>query len=342
MYDLAETQFQLQETQSKLSDATETLGELQNTFRDVIGVKGLSNDGDARTASPSSPCSPLPQTQAPTIRTYAESLQPLAAFHPPPSSSRRRVQLSRPPGGRLINRSYIETARVSIPGYYSENSSEAVCSTIDAALTRLFIKARAGNEYSTALVKALCREAHGTPPERKTYGQKYILSQWRNPSNLPHGLHLSNNPSHLINPQHNDPPEAWIAYYTQYPKSLPKGVRVNPETGAPIFGDIVASRLLARLRPNISQLRAEFNIVMINLFTQRGQYRRMIRENLVNIPQAAVNYQPFEPGCREEAEGPIAVLDVARHYSNCGVSIEVVESYVESWAEEYAKKKFEL
>ncbi|KAJ3814836.1 hypothetical protein F5876DRAFT_31935, partial [Lentinula aff. lateritia] len=217
-------------------------------------------------------------------------------------------------------------------------------------LGTLIQKAHDGDERSVSLIKLLCREAHATPPERKTHGQRYVLARWRNPSFCPRRGRSNTNPSftsnphqtQIINPQSNDPPEAWIAYYTRYPKSLPKGVRVNSKTGAPLFGDIVASRLLARLRPTASQYRAEFNIAMINLFIHRGQFRQMVQDGQIQIPRIANIYQPFEPEGRIEQGELISVFDVVLHYAKCGVSIEDVENYVEPWTEVYAKQKYEL
>ncbi|KAF8831360.1 hypothetical protein F5879DRAFT_920642 [Lentinula edodes] len=338
-YDLAETQVKLEETQTKLDDTAQVLGEVQKLFREeiIVSSQGSDNNNDCTPSTNSSPTSPSLQS----TRTYAESLQLPITPVATPLSARRALTLS---NRRPNSRSSYE----AIPDYYS--TSEASQTSVDAALGTLIQKAHDGDERSISLIKVLCREAHGTPPERKTYGQRYILARWRNPSFCPRRGRSNTNPSstsnphlpQLINPQSNDPPEAWIAYYTRYPKSLPKGVRVNSKTRAPLFGDIVASRLLARLRPTASQYRAEFNVAMINLFIHRGQFRQMVQDGQIQIPRIADIYQPFEPEGRIEQGQLISVLDVARHYAKCGVSIEDVENYVEPWTEEYAKQKYEL
>ncbi|KAJ4495620.1 hypothetical protein C8R41DRAFT_918741 [Lentinula lateritia] len=334
-YDLAETQVKLEETQTKLDDMTEVLGE--KLFREEINEnsRGVNNNINCTTSTNSYPSS----TSLPSTRTYAESLQQSITPVATSLSARRAIPLSN-------QRPNSRRSSEAIPGYYS--TSEASQTSVDAALGTLIEKAHGGDERSISLIKFLCREAHGTPPERKTYGQRYILARWRNPSFCPRRGRPNTNPSstsnlhQLINPQSNDPPEAWIAYYTRYPRSLPKGVRVNSKTGAPLFGDIVASRLLARLRPTASQYRAEFNVAMINLFIHQGQFREMVHDGQIQIPPIADIYQPFEPDDKIEQGDLISVLDVARHYAKCGVSIEDVENYVEPWTEEYTKQKYEL
>ncbi|KAJ3725895.1 hypothetical protein C8R42DRAFT_639668 [Lentinula raphanica] len=335
-YDLSETRVRLEETQVKLSDTAETLGEFLKPLVDRP-TETYNNGVDANARGPPS-MFPSPQPGAVPIQP-ANSPPPTSEMAPedcppPAPSPRRRIQHSRP-----IRREYVELARSWIPGYYSTSSNSALVShSVDNALEDLFRTAQAGNERSMALVKALCREAHATPPEQKTYGQRRILSGWRNPFNHSQSSQNSGSPpDHLVNPQYNDPPEVWVAYYTRYPKSLPRGVRVDPRTGAPFLGDVTASRLLARLRPTSPQYRAEFNIAMTKLFITKGQYAELIRDGVVQIPRPTVDYQPFDPGCSREE--PINMIEVAQHYSRCGVSVKTVETNVEFWVVEYAKRK---
>ncbi|KAJ4488030.1 hypothetical protein J3R30DRAFT_3432880 [Lentinula aciculospora] len=351
-FELAETHLQLKETQMKLHDNVDALGEVLRTLPNIIEDRttpSITSDGDTQTLSSArSPSPPRFQTASQTVRTPNESFTLVP--HPPTRPLFRIPALSRRPN----TRNYIDIARESIPGYYSTSNSEAVHASVDSALVYLFEKAREGDERAMYLIKALCRQAHGTPPEHKTYGQKHILSRWRNPSFLPrrgdrsniHSISESTSQEILVNPQHNDPPEDWIKYYTRYPKSLPKGVRVDPTTNAPLYGDIVASRLLARLRPNSSQFRAEFNVAMVTLFINRGRFREMVKSRQIQLCDV-VAYRPYDPEDRSdselsELEGVISVLDIAKHYAKCGVSVEEVGRYIEPWVEEYAKVKYEL
>ncbi|KAJ3752680.1 hypothetical protein EV360DRAFT_75145 [Lentinula raphanica] len=341
-YDLSETRVHLEETQAKLSDTTESFRDVQTYLKYHMnpGLGGAFN-ATGSSARTSGLGSPLHQLEPGALNTHSELSPPsheVNTDHQQPAwSSRCHTQPWRHPSTRPIRREFVELARASIPGYYSTSASELVSHSVDNALGNLFGTAQAGNEQSIALVKALCREAHATQPERKTYGQRRILRDWRNPFNHSQPSPISGSqPIHVVNPQRNDPPAVWVEYYTRYPKSLPRGVRVNPRTGAPFLEDVTASRLLARLRPTSSLYRTEFNIAMTKLFITKGQYAEFIRDGVVQIPQPTVDYQPFDPGCSRKE--PINIVEVAQHYSKCGVSIETVETNVEFWVVEYMKQ----
>ncbi|KAJ4465794.1 hypothetical protein C8J55DRAFT_493285 [Lentinula edodes] len=262
-----------------------------------------------------------PSSRDPQSPPHSHSLQSAGTDlrRAPPSSRDRHLRF----------RHRYQNAGASIPGYYS--NSEATEKSVDAALGTLMQHAHDGDERLLTLVQLLCSEAHGTPARRRTYGQRYVLSRWRNPLRACSNLHPL-----LTNPKFDDPPTVWQEYYTQYIHALPKGVRINTETGVPVYGDVVASRLLARLRPSNSHYRAEFNIAVINLFIYRGQFRQLVQDGQVWIPHIADVYHTFQPEGRADW-CTISVLDVARHFAKCGVSIEEIENFVEPWIEEFAK-----
>ncbi|KIK59839.1 hypothetical protein GYMLUDRAFT_44310, partial [Collybiopsis luxurians FD-317 M1] len=309
-YDLAEAKIQVAELNCKVKDLTDTLAELQDAFRLEISTPA---QGDAAT---------LPLSHSSSNKSYAAIVSPLSS-----TASRNTFSRVRSPP-------YTEAVKSIVPEYYSESLNNENQSGVERALRSLFQKAQTGDEFSLSLVKALCREAHATVPERKSFGQKFVLARWRNPQSLSFPQDSSVTP----NPQHSDPPEVWVEYYTRYPSSLPKGVRRDLATGGPLYSDIVASRILAHVRPAISQTRVEFNAAMVSLFSNPGEYRRMIMEHHIHVPSKR-DYHPFREEMKSRPNEPVTSLDVARHYAKCGIEIEEVERSIEGWALEYAKER---
>ncbi|KIK51209.1 hypothetical protein GYMLUDRAFT_50707 [Collybiopsis luxurians FD-317 M1] len=226
---------------------------------------------------------------------------------------------------------YIKDVENLVPGYYTssttDNSPDPI---IERALCSLFQTAQSGpSSKEFTLVKALCREAHGVPPKKRTYGQKYVLKKWRNPETASWKCVEGSEP--LTNPQAMDPPEVWYAYFKIYTNAWPRGVQALPNSCEPIYELVVGSRIFARLRPALGELRSEFASAAIALFTVTGKYRKFITEG--HIPLAAEKmYRTFDTRTHE---GSLTVDDVAIHYASCGISVEEAETCVEPWARCY-------
>jgi hypothetical protein len=187
-------------------------------------------------------------------------------------------------------------------------------------------------------VKALCTEAH-LAKDQKTDLQRYLLVKWKTPGWVKGPQSSSNtvstDPCPPTNPLSDDPPEAWVAYYTAFPASCPLGVRRDSD-GKPRLADMRASRIMARLRPDMMldeqttrAARMQFKEIAIrHLFSVPGRYHRVLtNNNTVIAPQ--VTYQPFMG-----RPGDITIIRVALHFAKCGISIAVADSDLEPWAEE--------
>ncbi|KAF9062098.1 hypothetical protein BDP27DRAFT_1427523 [Rhodocollybia butyracea] len=304
-FELAEAKIQNQELLVKLQDTTDTLQELQGILKAILST---------------------PTTETPARKSYAD-----AVTLPKRSATARSLR----PGGKPTYLLAIRLAEAGVQNYYSTEPSEEQRATLEAGLHCLLEMARSGDsERSFSLVKALCREAHGTRAEHRTIGQKRVLSHWRNPNS-------PTSSNQLINPVATDPPEVWLEYFTRYPKPLPKGVRLDPRTGEPVFKDIVASRLLAHLRPVLPMLRVEFFTNMAALFSQPGEYRKLVLRYNLKISPSTKKYFPFDNTSKADLARPITPVDIARHYASNGISVDEVESVIEPWAQEYAKSRQE-
>jgi hypothetical protein len=229
-----------------------------------------------------------------------------------------------------------------------------------------------GNERALAKVKVLCGEAHATPRELKTDLQRYLLSNWRNPtpssSNgtasppmLPPApptapaamLNRSRSGSNTVlgsssstaafnahpvknNPRIDDPVEVWYEYLCTYPSCCPRGVR-RDSRNRPHLPDLRASRLVARLRPELSQgnsqqlaVRADFMTRVVALFSVPSAYAKKIKAGgLVVAP--VVMYRAYSMG----VAGTLCEADVVRHFTQCGVTVAVAENELEPWAMHY-------
>jgi hypothetical protein len=201
-----------------------------------------------------------------------------------------------------------------------------------------------GNIEHYKKVKALCTEAHLARKDQKTDLQRYLLVKWKTPDWVkgprPSSSDAVNTtPVPPTNPLHDDPPEAWVAYYTAFPASCPLGVRRDID-GKPRLADMRASRIVARLRPDMvldehttRATRMQFKEIAIrHLFSIPGRYHRVLtNNNIVIIPW--VTYQPFT--CQP---GDITLKRVAFHFAKCGISFAVADSDLEPWAEECVHK----
>lgn len=225
-----------------------------------------------------------------------------------------------------------------------------------------------GNERALARIKALCGEAHATPRDQKTDLQRYLLLNWRNPtpsssngtSSPPAALHGpptapaamldrsrstsnagpggSSGYSHAVknNPRIDDPVEVWYEYLCMYPSCCPRGVR-RDALNRPHLSDLRASRIVARLRPELSHgnnlhlaVRADFMTRVVSLFSVPGAYAEKIKaDGLVVAPVAM--YKTY----RVNVGGTVREEDVARHFAQCGVTASVAENELEPWAMYY-------
>jgi hypothetical protein len=224
-----------------------------------------------------------------------------------------------------------------------------------------------GNDRALTKVKALCGEAHATHRDQKTDLQRYLLSNWRNPTpsssngtasppSVPTAPAAMLNRSRSIsnagpgsssgaafhshpvknNPRIDDPVEVWYDYLCTYPSSCPRGVR-RDWRNRPHLPDLRASRIVARLRPELAHgngshlsLRADFMTRVVAVFSVPGAYAEKIKaEGLVVSP--LVIYRAF----RTDVNGSVSEEDVVRHFAQCGVTVEVAEKELESWAKCY-------
>lgn len=191
-----------------------------------------------------------------------------------------------------------------------------------------------GNIDHYKKVKELCADAHAAK-DRRTEVQKYLLVKWKTPDwvRKPHASE-SVNALPPTNPQRDDPPEIWVAYYAVFPNSWPLGVRRDID-GKPRLSDMRASRIVARLRPEMMidepttrTARLRFKETVINLFsTPRAYHQTLIRNDVAIAPQ--ITYQPFM-GLLED----ITLDGVARHFAMCGISGAVAERELGPWARE--------
>jgi hypothetical protein len=200
-----------------------------------------------------------------------------------------------------------------------------------------------GNIEHYKKVKAMCTEAH-LAKDQKTDLQKYLLVKWKTPDWVKGPRPSFSDAANTVsgpptNPLHDDPPEAWVAYYTAFPASCPLGVRRDID-GKPRLADMRASRIVARLRPDMvldehttRAARMQFKEIAIrHLFSIPGRYHRiLINKNTAVTPQ--VTHQPFK--CQP---GNITLDRVALHFAKCGISIALAESDLEPWAEECVSK----
>ncbi|KAJ4001858.1 hypothetical protein F5050DRAFT_1144494 [Lentinula boryana] len=236
-----------------------------------------------------------------------------------------------------------------IPGYYNDNR---LASETKTTLRSLFEAAHAGDADALVKCKALCREAHLLNAQARTFGMRFVLIHWKKPSaninssrgeqschrnrrqsNVPVATVSSGTSDAIValtNPKMTDPPEMWYEYLKTHSRSWPNGVR-RQDNGNPWMPDLRASRIFAQLRPTLDnsqhQVRNQFTIAVLSLFTDRGRYKTLVRQLGLQVSSFA-NYVPFtfngSSTCSEE--------DVARHYASCGVTVKEVENEIEGWA----------
>ncbi|KAK7454517.1 hypothetical protein VKT23_011271 [Stygiomarasmius scandens] len=210
------------------------------------------------------------------------------------------------------------------------------------ALRDLMRRAHSGDTEALFRVKAMCREAHATPTEQKTFAQKVILSEWRVPLEIRQASVASgrrppprqDDVPGLVNPRLEDGVDVWYNYYCYYKSSLPRGVPQDA-AGRPVRSYLSASRTFARLRPppdTPSPQRMEFITSMIKLFTTPGAYAITLRKERLEIA-ARKRFRPFVP----QPGVAISTDEVAKHFASCGVNLMEARDELEPWAHEYEK-----
>ncbi|KAF7978834.1 hypothetical protein HWV62_44631 [Athelia sp. TMB] len=254
---------------------------------------------------------------------------PLAArdaanFEPPPHSSSYAAVASAPASPLQASWQSVGSSSIRTPKFTKQ---------VDKLIRDANIP---GNAEHVKKIKALCAEAH-LAKDKKTDLQKYLLVKWKTPewvkgAQLPTGAAVS--APLPLNPRSDDPPETWVAYYTIYPASLPAGVRRDAH-GKPRLADISASRVVARLRPevaigdsNSTATRNAFKETVVRLFSIRHSYEQYLSWAGATVADVTT-FKPFA--------GPpetITPENVAVHFAQCGISITRAETELGPWARE--------
>ncbi|KAG7089820.1 hypothetical protein E1B28_011468 [Marasmius oreades] len=216
--------------------------------------------------------------------------------------------------------------------YYSMFRSPSV----ETYLRQTMDKAQAGDVFALNHIRALAREAHSTPRDNKSFGQRFVLTEWRNPaSDDTRRTTNQSEGSALPNPRLDDPIEDWFTYYCVHGSSLPRGVR-RDVNGNPYLPDLKASRMYALLRPaslaTPTSAKTEFTVHSMELIVTESLYESILSR--LSIPVASeLHLRAYD--------GPvkITVEEVARHFARCGLSVEMVNRDLVSWAKEYQSPK---
>jgi hypothetical protein len=304
-----------------------------------------------------------PATTAPT--TYAS-----VASSPPPNPTSTAITqrishiLPARPSGVVPAHTPVDLRASAARSPTSTSPTSRVPKTLRQLQSLMAAAHQPGNERALAKVKALCGEAHATHRDQKTDLQRYLLSNWRNPtpsssngtasppavptapaamSNFSRSI-SNGGPSSVAshsqpvknNPRLDDPIEVWYDYLCTYPTSYPRGVR-RDWRNRPHLPDLRASRIVARLRPELAHgnglhlsLRADFMTRVVAVFSVPGAYAEKIKaEGLVVSP--LVMCRPF----RTDANSSVTEEDVVRHFAQCGVTLEVAEKELGPWAKCY-------
>lgn len=155
------------------------------------------------------------------------------------------------------------------------------------------------------------------------------------PSIISDGASLPMAPG-LQNPRLDDPVEAWYQYLCYHSKSWPLGVRQDPSTQRPNFLDLKASRIIARLRPDLDGLlksasrRGAFMKTCSTFLSVSGAYQEWLNKNNYSI-STQVSYTPYMGPA-----SPLTNADVARHLADCGIGPPDVHA-LEKWAKNYVQ-----
>ncbi|KAF9453478.1 hypothetical protein P691DRAFT_800741 [Macrolepiota fuliginosa MF-IS2] len=176
-----------------------------------------------------------------------------------------------------------------------------------------------------SIVKSVCSRAHGTPRDSKTFMQKWILMNWKNPYTATTASSIQA-ADVKPNPRIDDPVEVWYEYLCAHPHSWPKGVRKDG-IGRPIMSDLVANRAVARMRPTeLAALRNDYIAHVTDMFAIPGKYKQLLEENKFVIA-SKISYEPFT--------GPVSSETVARHFAESGFMPADATNNFEPWAKHY-------
>jgi hypothetical protein len=122
-----------------------------------------------------------------------------------------------------------------------------------------------------------------------------------------------------------------------YPSCCPRGVR-RDALNRPHLPDLRASRIVARLRPELSHgnnlhlaVRADFMTRVVSLFSVPGAYAEKIKTDGLVVASVAT-YKAYRASV---GGGNVREGDVLRHFAECGVTVLVAESELEPWATHY-------
>ncbi|KAF5367112.1 hypothetical protein D9758_004031 [Tetrapyrgos nigripes] len=314
---------------------------LPNTSRHSPTSPASSTTSTWAKVSPSLHTSPMSSPSLPPISPATSSwtaISPSHARHTRIHTSTKSTHSSSTPASPVLPPDQPITRRQHLQLSLDGNDPTMPNQRVLDALRELMRRAHQGDVAALNQVKRLCREAHATPSEHKTYAQNFVLSEWRNPLNSAPGRRpvlAHDNGPHIINPRIDDPVAVWFRYFCVYKSSWPRGVRQDGH-GQPVWSDLSASRTFARLRPSPetpSPYRIEFVASMTKLFTTRGGYELTLRKEGYRISPTR-DFRPFEP--KENA--PITTDTVACHFSACGVTLEEACKEIEPWAIQYERK----
>jgi len=182
-----------------------------------------------------------------------------------------------------------------------------------------------GNYDHVAFIKALVTEAQRAT--EKSQLQLYLVRNWKKP--FWQGGSLNTEPNtRVVQPGQDDSPEAWLAWYVARPlQALPLGVR-RDEEGKPRLSDIVATRIMARLRPITVQgdqasiaARNRFYELVAELITIPHRYEQLLALQNVTIATSAA-YAPFHAPAED-----MTLDSVACHFATCGISVKTVDEH---------------
>ncbi|TFK27123.1 hypothetical protein FA15DRAFT_727623 [Coprinopsis marcescibilis] len=162
--------------------------------------------------------------------------------------------------------------------------------------------------------------------------------------------------SGMSNPTLTDPILTWYDYYCVNRASWPRGVRPDSR-GGPLLSDLRADRAVARMCPSADYTprfisagtstslisaedgerdsprhqppKREFKILVADLFSIPGEYRRRVEQaRLPLISGDGPFYRPFN-------QPSLTMDDVVRHLVQCGVSFQSVAEDFEPWSQSY-------
>lgn len=175
-----------------------------------------------------------------------------------------------------------------------------------------------------SIVKNVCSRAHSTPRDSKTFMQRWVLMNWKNP------YASTSTPTTPVevkaNPRIDDPVEVWYEYLCTHPHSWPKGVRKDA-LGRPVMSDLAANRAVARMRPTESAaMRNDYISHVTDIFAIPGMYKQLLEKNNFTIA-SEVTYRTFV--------GVITADTIAQHFADSGFTPEDATNKFEPWAKHY-------